>query len=71
VSSSKKGENCGAEKIGGRSVKKTRRKRGTVDRRGMPEGSGSLSRSGLCHCCGTTTAQKLDEDFSAALISSF
>jgi len=52
-------------------VKKTRRKRGTVDRRGMPEGSGSLSRSGSCHCCGTTTAQKLDEDFSAALISSF
>jgi len=71
VSSSKRGENCGVEKIGGKSVKKTGRKRGTVDRRGMPEGSSSPSRGRSCCRHGTTTAQKLDEDFSAALISSF
>jgi len=71
VSSSKRGENYGAEKIGGRSVKKTGRKRGTVDKREMPEGSGSPSRGGSRRHCGTITAQKLDEDFSATLISSF
>jgi len=52
-------------------VKKTGRKRGTVDRRGMLEGSGSLSRGRSRRHHRIITAQKLDEDFSAALISSF
>jgi len=30
-----------------------------------------MFRGGLRRCCGTTTAQELDEDLSAALFSSF
>ena len=52
-------------------MEKARRGRGTVERRGMPEGSGSLSRRGPYCCHGTTTAQKLGKDFFATFIFSF
>ena len=50
-------------------MEKAGRGRGTVERRGMPEGSGSLSRRGPYCCHGTTTAQKLGKDFLPPLSS--
>jgi len=73
VSSLKRGENCEAEKVGGRSTQKTgrERERCMAERRGMLKGSGSLSR-GKLHCCyRTTMVQKLDKEFLASFISSF
>jgi len=52
-------------------VKKTGRGGDTAKRKRLPERFGHTFRGRLCHCCGTTTAQELDEDLSAALISSF
>jgi len=69
--SPQRGENGGAEKTGGRGVKKTGKGRDTVERRRSPERSGQMLRGGLHRCRGTTMVQELDEDFSAALISSF
>jgi len=52
-------------------VKKTERGGDMVERRRLPERFGQMSR-GRPHCChGTTTAQELNEDLFAALISSF
>jgi len=59
------------KKIRGRSAKKTGRGKGIAERRRMSERSGSLSKGGLCHRCETTTAQELDEDVFATLISFF
>jgi len=52
-------------------MKKTGRGRDTVERRRSPERSGQTFRGGPHRCRGTTTAQELVEDFSAALIFSF
>jgi len=59
------------EKVGGKSVQKTRRGRCMAERRGMLERSGSPSKSRLHHHYETTTVQKLGEDFLASFISSF
>jgi len=69
--SPQKGENGGAEKTGGRGMKKTGRERDTAERRRSPKRSGQTFRGGPRHWRGTTMAQELVEDFSAALISSF
>jgi len=66
-----RGKNGGAEKTGERGAKKTRRGGDEAKRRRSQERFGSMFRGGLCRCHGTTTAQELVEDFSAALISSF
>jgi len=66
-----RGENGRAEKTGGRGVQKTGRGRDIVERRKTPERSSQTFRGGSCCCRGTTTVQELDEDLSAALISSF
>ena len=77
--SPKRGKVSGVEKIGRRSMQERRRERvveesggerDTEKRGEMPKRSGSLSRDRL-HCyCGTTTAQKLDQDFLAPIESS-
>jgi len=69
--SPQRGENGRAEKTGGRGAQKTGRERDVAERRRSPERSGQMLRGGLRRCHGTTTAQKLVEDLSAALISSF
>jgi len=71
VPSLQRGENSGAKKTGGRGAQKTGRGRDTAKRRRSPERSGQTFRGGPCRCCATTTVQELNEDFSAALISSF
>jgi len=71
ASSPQRGENGGAEKIGGRGAKKTGRGGNIAERRRSPEKSSQTFRGGLHHCRGTTTAQELDEGLSAALLSSF
>ena len=43
------------ETIGGRGVEKIEKERGTMERRGMLEESGSPSKGRSCHCYGTTT----------------
>jgi len=71
VPSLQRGKNGRVEKTGGRGAKKTGRGEDKTERRRSPERFGLRFRSGLRHCCGTTTAQELDKDLSAALISSF
>jgi len=71
MSSPKRGKNCRAEKIGGRSAEKTERERGIAERREMPEGSSSLSRGRPHRRHRTTMVQKLGKDFLATFISSF
>ena len=62
----------GTEEVsgGGQSAEESRRERDTEKRERTPERSGILIRGRSCRRCGTTTAQKLNEDFFA-LESSF
>ena len=69
VSSSKRGENSKAEKIGRKGTEK-RGGRVVAEKRRAPERSGSLSRGGLCHRHGAATLEKLGEDIFAAFNSS-
>jgi len=57
----------GTEKAsgGGQSTEESGRGRDMEKRGRIPERSGTLIRGGSRHCCGTTTAQKLDQDFFA------
>jgi len=52
-------------------MKKTGRGGDIVEKRRSPERFGQTFRDRLYRCCGTITAQELDEDLFAALISSF
>jgi len=67
----KRGETQRAEKVGGKNSEKTGSRGGMSERRRMLKGSGSPSGGRLHHHHWTTTAQKLDENLSTALISSF
>jgi len=58
------------EKIGRRSIQESGGK-GTEKRGGMPARPGTLSRGRSHHHCGTTMAQKLDEDLLATFIFFF
>ena len=71
ASSLKRSKTCRVEKVGGRNLEKTGRRGSLAERRTMPEGSGTPSRGRLRHRRWTTMAQKLGENFSTALISSF
>jgi len=71
VPSPQRGKNGRVEKIRGRGTKKTKRGKDMAERRRSPERFGQTFRGGPCCCHGTTTAQELDKDLSAALISSF
>jgi len=59
------------QKIGGRNLEKTGRKRSMVERRKTLKRSGLPSKGRLCCRRGTTTAQKLVKDLLATFISFF
>ena len=59
------------KRLGEEAHKKTGKGKDTAERRRSPERSGQTFRGRSCCCHGTTTAQELVEDLSAALISSF
>jgi len=69
--SPQRGKNSRVEKIGERGTKKTGRGGDTVERRRLPERSGQTFRGEPHRCHRTKMVQELDEDLSAALISSF
>ena len=70
VSSSKRGENSGAGKIGRRGVEKKGGRLG-AERRRAPEESGLLPQGGSCCCSTAATLEKLGEDLFAAFNSSW